>query len=121
MVSRPAAARSAFQLIDLLAELRQRRFHLAQAGVELFSLFLGLGQALQGGGVLLGGGLQFRVERRPLLVQLPAPLLGGGDRHAIFGQRLGRLLVLLVLPLPLLLTGGDLFVQCERRFVGPPR
>ena len=106
------------QPIDLLAQLHQLRLHLAQAGVELFAVLLGVGQAAQGGRVLIGGAVQFGFQRRPLLVELGSPLLGGGDRHAVLGQGVERLLAFRGSPVELLLLGGDLFGQLGDGLLG---
>ena len=87
VVSRPAVARrSSSRSICWPRSAKAASISLRPL-VELLSLFLGFGQPREGRGVLGLGRLPLAVERRPLLVQLAAAFLGGGDGHAVFGQR----------------------------------
>ena len=89
VVSRLGRHAAAFQPVDLLAELGQGRLPFrASAGVErLFAFRWASARRPQGGVVLLlGASCSSRVQRGPLLVQLAAALLGGGDGHAVLGQ-----------------------------------
>ena len=62
-----------------------------------------------------------RIERGPLLVQLGASLLGGGDGHAVLGQGVGGLLVFGRAAVDEALLRGDLLVQLGRRRSAPRR
>ena len=79
----------AFQAGDLLLEAGQAGFHLGQAGLVSLAFFAGLGQPRHGRIVLHRGGPEFAVQRRPLLLELGPPLLGGRQLHAMFGQGFG--------------------------------
>ena len=92
MVSRLGGQAPALQPVDLLAELGQSSTPSRPGAASSCLRFsLGLGQAAQGGVVLLRRRVvQLGVQRRPLLVELAAALLGGGDGHAVLGQRVER-------------------------------
>ena len=109
---------AALQPVDLLTKPGQGRLYLAQAMVELFSLLLGFVQAVHGRVVLGVGRLPLPVQRRPLLVQLAAAFLGGGDGHPALGHRGGGLLIFGRSPVDLLLLRGDLLAKRGQRRLG---